>query len=594
MLTTAKRRLPEALKPVRRCCARLEQRSPLPARGGGGPAPESGARTRSRLACTAPTAEAYGHTRASGWCWPRAEAADPSRLRQRERLGARLRRATARRPGTGAAHDRGDRAPTRPACCGCLRPTARGHVREGGGRTGGGVYSDADWFRICAEHLGVHARQIESATWRPGRLRSRAFERLRSRGFADRAEDPRRAWPGPMVSLPCTGTTVARPSGMLQEVMAALGLRATTRPRRAERGDELLAREAGGSRHSGDPDALYADRTRGVVTGAHPRPRGRERSPPGCAASNLSSDRLPACLWHPRRAGTRSFPTYQPAESRSVTTSEFPAARLSLAQWTLLVSPKSTADSRTGRRRPSAFCCPERACRSTISAPSVELLGHDPARARRAATRASSRCARWRSVHEGTRGPTLARSAAGARASTSPGSTARTGCSGCALHLPLALAFLHGPEPAALDALHVDRAALVSPRARACASSADAARAARSRAHRAGDRHAPPQLRRRRSYELVSPFHVFVESLAARVPGRRTCSSPGPRQRRPFLLWLYLRERRAGSDPLAHAWARSPASPRSSWRTLHYTIDVLGRLGRDVGIYALRERRAGA
>ena len=36
-----------------------------------------------------------------------------------------------------------------------------------GEHTESGVYSDADWFRIYAEHLEIHARQIERnlAAW---------------------------------------------------------------------------------------------------------------------------------------------------------------------------------------------------------------------------------------------------------------------------------------------------------------------------------------------------------------------------------------------------------------------------------------------
>jgi hypothetical protein len=51
------------------------------------------------------------------------------------------------------------------ACLRRLPDTAFGRVGE---HTESGVYSDADWFRIYAEHLEVHARQIRRnlAAWK--------------------------------------------------------------------------------------------------------------------------------------------------------------------------------------------------------------------------------------------------------------------------------------------------------------------------------------------------------------------------------------------------------------------------------------------
>ena len=50
----------------------------------------------------------------------------------------------------------------------CLRRLPDSAFGKLGTHTASGIYTDADWFRIYAEHLEVHARQIERnlATWR--------------------------------------------------------------------------------------------------------------------------------------------------------------------------------------------------------------------------------------------------------------------------------------------------------------------------------------------------------------------------------------------------------------------------------------------
>jgi hypothetical protein len=90
--------------------------------------------------------------------------------------------------------------------------------------------------------------------------------------------------------------------------------------------------------------------------------------------------------------------------------------------------------------------------------------------------------------------------------------------------------------------------------------------------------------------ELVSPFHVFVASsqrayltqdLFFSGHAATTC-----------LLWLYLRRRR-WLGPLALA-GHVVSIASVFFAHLHYTIDVLGAWAVTWGIYALRERRAGA
>lgn len=90
--------------------------------------------------------------------------------------------------------------------------------------------------------------------------------------------------------------------------------------------------------------------------------------------------------------------------------------------------------------------------------------------------------------------------------------------------------------------------------------------------------------------ELVSPFHVFVESSQRAYLTQDLFFSGHAATT--FLLWLYLRGRR-WLGPLA--LAGHLASVAAVFLAhLHYTIDVLGAWAVTWGIFALRERRAGA
>jgi hypothetical protein len=90
--------------------------------------------------------------------------------------------------------------------------------------------------------------------------------------------------------------------------------------------------------------------------------------------------------------------------------------------------------------------------------------------------------------------------------------------------------------------------------------------------------------------ELVSPFHVFVESSQRAYLTQDLFFSGHAATT--FLLWLYLRGRR-WLGPLA--LAGHLVSVASVFLAhLHYTIDVLGAWAVTWAIYALRERRAGA
>jgi hypothetical protein len=90
--------------------------------------------------------------------------------------------------------------------------------------------------------------------------------------------------------------------------------------------------------------------------------------------------------------------------------------------------------------------------------------------------------------------------------------------------------------------------------------------------------------------ELVSPFHVFVESSQRAYLTQDLFFSGHAATT--FLLWLYLRGRR-WLGPLAllgHVLCVASVFLAH----LHYTIDVLGAWAVTWAIYALRERRAGA
>jgi hypothetical protein len=91
-------------------------------------------------------------------------------------------------------------------------------------------------------------------------------------------------------------------------------------------------------------------------------------------------------------------------------------------------------------------------------------------------------------------------------------------------------------------------------------------------------------------YELVSPFHVFVEgSQRAYLTQDLFFSGHAATT---FLLWLYLRGRR-WLGPLALA-GHAASVAAVFLAHLHYSIDVLGAWAVTWGIYALRERRAEA
>ena len=90
--------------------------------------------------------------------------------------------------------------------------------------------------------------------------------------------------------------------------------------------------------------------------------------------------------------------------------------------------------------------------------------------------------------------------------------------------------------------------------------------------------------------ELVSPFHVFVESSQRAYLTQDLFFSGHAATT--FLLWLYLRGRR-WLGPLA-LFAHVLCVAAVFLAHLHYTIDVLGAWAVTWGIYALRERRAGA
>jgi PAP2 superfamily C-terminal len=91
-------------------------------------------------------------------------------------------------------------------------------------------------------------------------------------------------------------------------------------------------------------------------------------------------------------------------------------------------------------------------------------------------------------------------------------------------------------------------------------------------------------------YELVSPFHVFVESSQRAYLTQDLFFSGHAATT--FLLWLYLRGRR-WLGPLALA-GHLVSVAAVLLAHLHYTIDVLGAWAATWAIYALRERRAGA
>jgi hypothetical protein len=91
-------------------------------------------------------------------------------------------------------------------------------------------------------------------------------------------------------------------------------------------------------------------------------------------------------------------------------------------------------------------------------------------------------------------------------------------------------------------------------------------------------------------YELVSPFHVFVESSQRAYLTQDLFFSGHAATT--FLLWLYLRGRR-WLGPLALV-GHLACVASVFLAHLHYTIDVLGAWAVTWGIYALRERRGGA
>lgn len=86
--------------------------------------------------------------------------------------------------------------------------------------------------------------------------------------------------------------------------------------------------------------------------------------------------------------------------------------------------------------------------------------------------------------------------------------------------------------------------------------------------------------------ELVSPFHVFVESSQRAYLTQDLFFSGHAATT--FLLWLYLRGRR-WLGPLALA-AHAAVVASVFLAHLHYTIDVLGAWALTWGIFAWRER----
>lgn len=90
--------------------------------------------------------------------------------------------------------------------------------------------------------------------------------------------------------------------------------------------------------------------------------------------------------------------------------------------------------------------------------------------------------------------------------------------------------------------------------------------------------------------ELVSPFHIFVESSQRAYLTQDLFFSGHAATT--FLLWLYLRERRWWGWLALTAHVLVVASVLAAH--LHYTIDIIGAWAVTYSIYALRERGSSA